>query len=362
MKKFFIILATFLFSQSYFAQQLLIQNIEGRKTTSLDGDWRVIVDPYETGYYNYRLDEDANGFFKNAKPKNKSDRIEYDFDKSEILKVPGDWNSQSEKLFLYEGTVWYKKSFDYVLKKGARLFIRFGAVNYDAIVYINGKKLGEHVGGFTPFNFEITDKVKNGDNFIVVKVDNKRRRDGVPTINTDWWNYGGITRSVELVEVPETFVRDYFIQLAKGLTDEIHGWIQLDGKSFSQDVQIRIPEADIDKPVKTDKSGYAAFTIKSKFTLWSPDNPKLYDVTIFSQTDTLKDKIGFRNIGAMGTKILLNGKEIFLRGISIHEEAPIRNGRAYSKEDADTLLGWAKQLGCNFVRLAHYPHNENMIR
>ena len=362
MKKFFIILAMFLFSQSYFAQQPLIQNIEGRKTTSLDGNWRVIVDPYETGFYNYRLDEDANGFFKNAKPKSKSDRIEYDFDKSEILKVPGDWNTQKDKLFLYEGTLWYKKSFDHTLKKGARLFVRFGAVNYDAIVYINGKKLGEHIGGFTPFNFEITDKVKNGDNFIVVKVDNKRRRDGVPTINTDWWNYGGITRSVDLVEVPETFIRDYFIQLAKGLTDEIHGWIQLDGKSFSQDVQIRIPEAGIVKLVKTDKSGYAAFTVKSKFTLWSPDNPKLYDVTIFSQTDTVKDKIGFRNIDAIGTKILLNGKKIFLRGISIHEEAPIRNGRAYSKEDADTLLGWAKQLGCNFVRLAHYPHNENMIR
>src|SRR5678815_3519177 len=63
-----------------------------------------------------------------------------------------------------------------------------------------------------------------------------------------------------------------------------------------------------------------------------------------------------------GTQILLNGKPIFLRGISIHAEAPYRTGRAYSQEDANNLLGWARELGCNFVRLAHYPHDERMLR
>jgi beta-glucuronidase len=363
MKKIAFILSLFMIIRTDFAQpQSLIQNIEGRKTISLNGDWHIIIDPYETGFFNYRLDEDPNGFFKNAKPKNKSDRVEYDFDQSEILKVPGDWNSQKEKLFLYEGTVWYKKSFDYNKKNKTRLYIYFGAVNYDALVYINGEKLGEHVGGFTPFNFEITDKVKEGENFIVVKVNNKRLRDGVPTVNTDWWNYGGITRDVNLIEVPETFIRDYFIQLAKGSKDNICGWLQLDGNSLSQNVNIKIPEAGIDEAVKTDKNGYTTFKIKSKLTLWSPENPKLYDIVINSSSDTVKDKIGFRSIETKGSKIFLNGKEIFLRGISIHEEAPIRSGRAYSVEDAQMLLGWAKELGCNFVRLAHYPHNENMIR
>jgi beta-glucuronidase len=63
-----------------------------------------------------------------------------------------------------------------------------------------------------------------------------------------------------------------------------------------------------------------------------------------------------------GTEILLNGKPIFLRGVSVHAEAPYRTGRAYSDKDAETLLGWAKELGCNFVRLAHYPHDETMLR
>jgi beta-glucuronidase len=88
----------------------------------------------------------------------------------------------------------------------------------------------------------------------------------------------------------------------------------------------------------------------------------LYRVVVSGENDSVADEIGFRTIEVQGTKILLNGKPIFLRGISMHEEAPFRGGRAFSAEDAQTLLGWAKELGCNFVRFAHYPHNENEIR
>src|SRR5437868_13963392 len=99
----------------------LIENIDGRKTVSLDGQWQTIVDPYETGYYDYRYLPSTNGYFKDAKPKSKSDLIEYDFDSSETLAVPGDWNTQKERLLLYEGTIWYKKAFDYQKKANTRL-------------------------------------------------------------------------------------------------------------------------------------------------------------------------------------------------------------------------------------------------
>src|ERR1043166_588571 len=156
------------------AQQTeLITNIEGRKTVSLDGEWKIIIDPYEAGYYDYRYQPSANGYFKDAKPKTKSDLIEYDFDSSESLSVPGDWNSQKERLLFYEGTIWYKKSFAYQRKPNTRLFVYFGAANYLTDVYLNGQKLGQHEGGFTPFNFEITKLIHNGDNFLIVKVDNK---------------------------------------------------------------------------------------------------------------------------------------------------------------------------------------------
>jgi beta-glucuronidase len=345
------------------AQQLgPIQNTEGRKTVSLDGPWQTIVDPYESGFYDYRYQPSANGYFKNAKPRNKSELIEYDFDKSATLKVPGDWNTQSDQLFFYEGTVWYKKSFDYQLRNNARLFVYFGAANYVADVYLNGEKLGQHEGGFTPFNFEITRLVRETGNFLVVKVDNKRRRDAVPTLMTDWWNYGGLTRQVALIETPATFVYDYAIQLQKGTRDRIGGWVRLNGSRLRQRITVRIPEAGVSRSITTDENGYAAVDFRSSLKLWSPDDPKLYDVIVEAETDQVRDQIGFRSIETRGTDILLNGQPIFLRGICMHEEAPLRGGRAYSREDASTLLGWAKDLGANFVRLAHYPHNELTIR
>ncbi len=291
----------------------LIANTDGRKTISLDGQWQTIIDPYETGYYDYRYQPSANGYFKDAKPRTKSDLIEYDFDTSESLTVPGDWNTQRERLLLYEGTIWYNL-------------------------------------------------VRDKSNSLIVKVDNKRRRDAVPTLITDWWNYGGLTRQVKLVETPATFVEDYFIQLQKGSRNQVSGWLRLNGDKLKQRVTVRIPEARIDKSFTTDANGYAEINFNADLTLWSPDNPKLYDVVIEAETDRVQDQIGFRSIESRGTEILLNGRPIFLRGVCIHEEAPFRGGRAYSREDAITLLGWAKELGANFVRLAHYPHNEFMIK
>ena len=353
-----------MFVTNGYAQQPapLITNIEGRHTISLNGPWQTIIDPYETGYYDYRYQPSASGYFKNAKPKSPGDLVEYDFDASPKLNVPGDWNSQDQKLFFYEGTVWYKKSFGYHKKEHARLFVHFGAANYVADVYLNGQKLGRHEGGFTPFNFEITPLVTEKDNFLVVKVDNKRRRDAVPTLNTDWWNYGGLTRDVTLVEVPNIFIQDYFLQLKKGSLDEISGWIKLNSLTPDRVITIEIPEANVKQTVTTDANGQAPVNIKARLNLWSPEKPKLYRVKLGSGSETVDDRIGFRSIETRGRDILLNGKSIFLRGISIHEESPLRGGRAFSEDDARQLLTWAKELGCNFVRLAHYPHNEHMIR
>lgn len=363
MRKFFtFFILLILFYSSVISAQELITNVSGRNVQSLDGKWQVLIDPYENGYYDYRSTPSANGFFKNEKPKNKWDHIEYDFDKSFSLDVPGDWNTQKPELFFYEGTIWYKKSFDYSAKENVRQFIYFGAVNYQARVYLNGELIGTHEGGFTPFNFEVTGKLKEHDNFLVVKVDNKRSREYVPTLNTDWWNYGGITRSVSIIEEPEVFIQDYYLQLTKGSTTEISGTVLINGKDKNASVKISIPELSINKDVKIGNDGYAKFVINSKPVLWSPENPKLYEVSISTSSETLKDEIGFRTIETKGDEILLNGKSIFLRGISIHEEAPIHTGRASGKEDAKILLGWAKELGCNYVRLAHYPHNENMVK
>src|SRR5690349_3756108 len=102
--------------------QALIANIGARTTISLDGSWNTIIDPYENGM--------NSRFYENAKPKTKSDLIEYDFDRSPKLRVPGDWNSQRESLLFYEGPLWYQRYFSHQKKEHTRTFLYFGAANY----------------------------------------------------------------------------------------------------------------------------------------------------------------------------------------------------------------------------------------
>ncbi len=334
--------------------QTAMVNSQSRNSTSLNGDWNVIPDP--TGIGEWRQ------VWSEKKPRLKTDFLEYSFEGGPRLKVPGDFNSQMCELTYLEGIVWYKKEFTYSLNTNKRLFIHFGAVNYLADIYLNGEKIGSHEGGFTPFQFEITEKVKAGTNSLIVKVDSKRVKNGLPGLGYDWFNYGGITRDVNLIETGDTYIEDCNLQLRKGSQKEVAGWIKLNGIDREQRIKVKIPELGLVYSTKSDSSGVGRLQFRSSFKLWSPDHPKLYKVVIESETDTIEDEIGFRNIEARGNKVVLNGKTIFLKGINIHEENPYKGARAFSKEDAMLLLTQAKELGCNLVRLAHYPHNENMVR
>lgn len=346
------------------AQELpLLSNIYGRaNTTSLNGKWRYIVDVQERGFYDYRMKETPWGYFRDAHQQNKMELVEYNFDTSPQMNVPGDWNTQSDRLFFYEGTIWMRRTFDYQPKTGKHTILYFGAVNYEAIVYVNGQKIGRHVGGFTPFNYDITSALRPGLNNVIVKVDNKRDRSQIPTNIYDWWNYGGITRDVLLAEVDETYVEDYFLQLDRKNWQLLTGWVKLNRATSGETVTLEIPELKVKTQVTTDAEGRAQFSIKAKPQLWTPESPKLYQVTLSHGAERINDEIGFRCIETRGKQILLNGQQIFLRGVSIHEEAPFTQGRTTTAAQAHTLLSWAKELGCNYVRLAHYPHSELEVR
>ena len=352
-----------LFPATLAAESLpLIQNVNAYESMSLNGEWNYIIDVQEEGYYDYRMKPTRWGFFQNAKPQRPEDLIEYDFDKSPTMQIPGDWNTQDERLFFYEGTVWFKKSFQAVPMSDCRTLLYFGAVNYDCRVWVNGKEAGHHVGGFTPFNFDISDLLREGENVVIVKVDNKRHAEDVPTQIFDWWNYGGITREVKLVKVSPVYLEDYNLQLTSLEGRQISFSVKLNKPEANHTVTLAIPELKIKKTLTTAADGTAAVSMKAKPQLWSPETPKRYQVEITLDDSTIADSIGFRKIETRGKQILLNGQPIFLKGISIHEEKPNGGGRANSPEDARTLLSWAKDLGCNFVRLAHYPHNEYMVR
>jgi beta-glucuronidase len=343
---------------------IILTGADVRPAISLNGEWAAIVDPYFSGLFSFHHEERKDGWFRNQKAKPGDTRtIEYDFSKASKLKVPGDWNTQRETLFYYEGPIWYERDFTYQPKEHTRIFLHVGAANYKSWFWVNGTKVCEHEGGYTSFNCEVTAAVHAGNNFVVAAVDNTRHEDGVPTLQTDWWNYGGLTRAVSLIEVPETFIDQYDVHLSRAEDSVIEGWVHVNGPVNGAEAKVEIPELGAKTTAKVGDGGLAAIRLEVKgLHRWSPETPKLYKVKISAEHNSIDELIGFRTVEVRGTEILLNGKPIFLRGISIHAEAPYRTGRANTDKDAETLLGWAKELGANFVRLAHYPHDETMLR
>jgi len=352
-------------AQSTSAQaSIVLTGADRRPATSLNGDWGTIIDPYFSGLFSFHHVEKKNGWFLNQKAKpGDSFPIEYNFATAPKLKVPGDWNTQRDSLFYYEGPVWYERDFTYQPKEHTRIFLHVGAANYRSWFWVNGLKVCEHEGGFTAINCDVTSAIHAGANFVVAAVDNSRLEDGVPGLETDWWNYGGLTRDASLIEVPEAFIDQYDVHLSRTDGSQIDGWVHVNGAQPGAKVEVQIPELGANTSAVTGEDGRAAIHLTvHDLERWSPETPKLYKVRLSAGQDTIEDLIGFRTIETRGTEILLNGKPIFLRGICIHAEAPYRTGRANTDKDAKTLLGWARELGANYVRLAHYPHDETMLR
>ena len=350
--------------------QTLLVGVDRRIVTSLNGNWHYLVDQ-SPGRALYTASGEINdkSYAMNTHPNLVGKHNEeYDFSAAPTLKVPGDWNTQVPELFNYEGVVWYERDFDAQPRPGTRTFLHVGAANYRSHVWVNQKRVCDHEGGYTPFDCEVTSALHSGSNFVVIAVDATRLVDGIPSVGIDWFNYGGLTRDVSLVTVPTAFIDDYDIHLAHkaqwqpGIT-ELTGYVHVLDAPAGTAVTLAIPEAGVNTTVNTDADGRASFTVNAqKLILWSPESPKLYKVTLASGSDTLTDDIGFRDIRVDGTRILLNGKAIFLQGANAHAEAPVRGGRANNDQDVATLFSYLKALNANFVRLAHYPHDERMER
>ncbi len=351
-------------AQRQTAPELLVDT-DHRPQISLDGSWHVIVDPYGSGLYTFHNELRKDGYFLNQHPTPGGPLVEYNFSAAPTLRVPGDWNTQRDSLFYYEGPLWYQRDFNYQVKLRTRVFLHIGAANYRGYLWVNGKQICQHEGGFTPFDCEVTQALHDGSNFAVIAVDSTRLADGLPTLQTDWWNYGGLTRDVFLVEVPEQFIDDYDLHLKRGTKDDLEGWVHVAGAQAGLPVSISVntqPKTTRAQAV-VDASGRATLAMRAPgLELWSPAHPRLYQVKLQAGSDALGDDVGFRTVEVRGTQILLNGAPIFLHGVSIHAEAPYLTGRAYSEQDVTTLLTWAQELGANYVRLAHYPHDERMTR
>ncbi len=338
----------------------LMSNLEGREKTSLNGAWNIVVDEHNMG------DRGLFGGAYYALPQEQTgmELVEFGFDSRRQLQVPGDWNSQDERLFRYRGVVWYQRAVDLKPEAGKRYFLHFDGVNYNANVYLNGKPLATHRGGYVPFNVEVTDVVVEGSNHLVVRVDASLDESTVPTRDTsDFFKYGGITRDVHLVTVAETFVHQYHVFLEDLQTRQFKAWVQLDGPAAAnREVSLMVGKGGVNVSARTDENGRAEVSFKSDLALWSPETPVLHPVTISGEGFGVEDRIGFRSVEVRGAEILLNGEPVYLRGISMHDESFLKSGVAYDRADAEAQLGLIKELNGNFVRLAHYPHNEHTLR
>jgi beta-glucuronidase len=371
MTRWFLLLALFLVPAAAGAESVLA-GADMRQSIDLGGAWNWSVDPYREGLSGFHGGEAGPGHRRyqeidttaamRADPKA---LYEYDMDRSPVVHLPQSFVTHSPDMRRYDGLVWYQRRFTAHPKPSERAFLRFGAVDYHAYVYINGRFAGEHEGGFTPFAFEVTNLLRDGENRITVGADSERTAADVPPVVTDWENYGGITRPVSLVIMPLTYVDDAWVRLTRD--GRIAATVKLDGPVASGGaVTVRIPALGLTMSGRAGADGNwtGAAPAPRRLKRWSPETPALYDVEITSGEDVLKDRIGFRTIEVRGDDILLNGRPIFLRGVNIHaEEFGADPTRAITPAAARALLTEAKQgLHANFVRLAHYPHPETMVR
>ena len=325
----------------------------GRKCESLNGSWNYAVDQYDTCIRQKWFKEiysDSRGF---------SLPVDYSFDKWPLMELPACWNTVDQMYLLYEGSMVFTRTFTCERKENEEVYLRIGASNYLIRVFINGEYMGMHRGGSTPAFFNITSILKE-TNRVILQVDSTRRPEQVPTENTDWFNYGGVYRDIELIYVPKIFIKDFRIAL---IPDGTFGNIEINVEISSEidsKAVISIPELNIKDEMSIIK-GKGYLRIKANPSLWSPDNPKLYDVELSCLDDMVTDRVGFREIKVNGREILLNGKPVFLKGISCHEES-VTHGKALSDDERIQNIKLVKELGGNFMRIAHYPHHENMAK
>lgn len=334
------------------AEQMVFMG--GRKTESLNGTWHYAIDAYDTCLrQKWFLEKhtDENGF---------SLPVDYSFEEWDTMELPCCSNLVKPELFLYEGSTVFTKTFSFQREEKEHVLLRIGAANYLCRIFLNGVYLCMHRGGSTPIFCDVTNELKE-ENRLLITVDSTRRPEQVPTENTDWFNYSGIFRGISLVRLPETYLKSVQVSLEPGSGfQKISVNTVLSDREGKEEVRVSIPELSVSES-GIPEDGKLSFSIDAAPELWSPENPKLYHVEVSYGRDTVSDEVGFREFRVVGRELYLNGKMLFLRGISCHEDS-VEHGRTLTTEERMDNILLAKELGCNFMRVAHYPHHEEMAK
>ena len=323
-----------------------------RPFLDLGGEWHASPDVYDN-CVRAQWYKEAGGEYDGAAP------VDYAFEAWDCLPLPSSWNCLAEAYSLYEGPFLFFKSIGPVERPaGEDIFLMIGAANYECMVFVNGIHVASHEGGFTPFCADIGEALRPGeDNRILLRVSNTRRADAVPAELTDWFNYGGVHREIGLYRVPQTRIHDWFLRLGPSGAPLLS--VSLNAPR-SMPMRLSI-QGLLEIEAKTGSDGRLELELDARPEAWSPGSPRLYEVELACGADIVRDRLGFRLLEARGNRLFLNGEELFLRGVTAHEES-VANGRALSQEERRQTLGLAAEMGCNFMRLAHYPHSGEMAR
>lgn len=321
----------------------------GRQPIDLSGTWYFTLDRFDTGLR-------QRWFELKPTDQPRHQPIDYDPYQGNTIEVPSSWNLINPEWYLYEGGAWYSRTIeDPRQQSDQRVVLRIGAANYGTRIFLNGHFLGCHLGGSTPFFVDLSEHMTPAAH-LMIHVENTRQSSRLPSCHTDWFNYGGIHRSVNLFVLPKAHIRDAHIYWnnKKGIVCGVHT------SSEGPAVILEIPELSFSEKIEGVNQQYSA-SFNIPLQLWSPDHPHLYDVIIRWQDDIIYERIGFRSIEIQSKTLLLNGKPLFVRGVCVHEDDQAL-GRVTTIEDIQRRLDHAKELNCNFLRLSHYPHHEQVTQ
>ncbi len=328
-----------------------------RRQTSLDGLWR------------YRPDNPQFAFGEHlgwARP-------ELDDADWRTMAIPACWDLADRALHGFEGFVWYRRRFPTPAAIGRRIDLRFEGANYRADVWLNGVHLGAHEGGFTPFSFRVDEYLRpDGDNELVVRVDNRSLPERVPGARLSWFNYGGLYREVFLEETPLVRIADLRLDprpLAAGRRGpaRVDAEVTLEnaaGEPFAGTVRLALGGGawGTDAAVPAGESATVRGAIElADAPFWSPAWPSLLRAEVeLRGTGGLVDRLGLdvgvRRLVADGPRLLLNGEPVRLDGFNRHEDYPT-TGRSHDENQLWEDLRTIKASGANFVRASHYPQH-----
>ena len=305
---------------------------------------------------------------------------------NEVMAVPASFNDQTvnKEIREHSGYIWYEREFS--IAKGLRnerLVLRFGSATHEAWVYVNGKEVTYHKGGFTPFEVEINDFLVEGTNRLTVRLSNLLDYTTLPVgnysetkdengrvirkvdENFDFFNYAGLHRPVKIYSTPRDYIEDIVIVPEVDLAVK-KAEVKISVKTVGNFDEVRVTILDEAGVQVAQASGADSNVTIENVELWQPLNAYLYKVRVEGMkagesVDIYEEEFGVRKIEVKNGKFLINGEPFYFKGFGKHEDTYV-NGRGLNEVYNVLDIKLMKEMGANSFRTAHYPYSEEMMR